>query len=91
MKTIEISEIASLWEQYDKTSQFFILTRNGQPVAALFPIEESDLETLSLIMNPKFMNIIEKSRQSQQREGRLFIEDIPLPSDARNSWYTRET
>jgi antitoxin (DNA-binding transcriptional repressor) of toxin-antitoxin stability system len=81
MKTIEISEIASLLEKYDKTDQPFILTRNGQPIAALFPIEDNDLETFSLSMNPKFVSIIEKSRQSQQKEGRLFMEDIPLPAD----------
>jgi len=48
MKTVDISEIASLLEKYDQTEQPLILTRNGQPVAALFPIEDFDLETLSL-------------------------------------------
>ncbi len=81
MKTIEISEIASLLEKYDKTAQPIILTRNGEPVAALFPIEDNDLETLSLSLNPKFISIIEKSRQSQQEEGRIFIEDIPFLGD----------
>lgn len=37
MRMIEISEIADLLEKYDKTEQPLILTRNGQPVAALFP------------------------------------------------------
>jgi hypothetical protein len=81
MKTIEISEIVSLLENPDRTDQPLILTRNGQSVAALFLIEEDDLETLSLSMNPQFISIIEKSRQSQQKEGRIFIEDMSLPAE----------
>jgi len=81
MRTIEISEVIALLEEYNKTDQPLILTRNGQPVAALFPIEDADLETLSLSMNPDFISIIEKSRKSQQEEGRIFLEDIHLPSE----------
>ncbi|NES17690.1 MAG: type II toxin-antitoxin system Phd/YefM family antitoxin [Symploca sp. SIO3E6] len=81
MKTIEVSEISSLMEKYDQTEQPLILTRNGQPVAALFPIEDVDLETLSLSTNPKFIRIIEESRKSQQEEGRIFLEDIQLPDN----------
>ncbi|MBH8573417.1 type II toxin-antitoxin system Phd/YefM family antitoxin [Nostocaceae cyanobacterium CENA369] len=82
MKTVEISDIASLLEKYDKNEQPLILTRNGQPIAALFSVEDIDLETLSLSMNPKFISIIEKSRKSQKQEGRIFLEDIHLPSGA---------
>lgn len=79
MKTVEISEIASLMENYDQTELPLILTRNGQPVAALFSVEDVDMETLSISMNPKFLSIIEESRKSQKEEGRIFLEDIPLP------------
>jgi|GEM_PF-885576 len=89
MKTIEISEISSLLEKYDQTEQPLIITRNGQPVAALFPIEDVDLETLSLSTNPKFISLIEKSRKSQQEEGRIFLEDIQL-SDNTNLAMERE-
>jgi PHD/YefM family antitoxin component YafN of YafNO toxin-antitoxin module len=79
MKTIEIGEIASLLENYSKTEQPVILTRNGQPIAALFSLDDIDLETLSLSLNPKFIKIIEQSRQSQKEEGRIFLEDIQIP------------
>lgn len=79
MRTVEISEIASLLENYDRTLLPLILTRNGQPVAALFPVENIDMETLSVSMNPKFIGIIEQSRKSQKEEGRIFLEDINLP------------
>lgn len=76
MRKVEISEIASLLENYDKNELPLILTRNGQPVAALFPVEDVDMETLSISMNPKFITIIEQSRKSQKEEGRIFLEDI---------------
>lgn len=83
MKTVEISEITSLLENYSKTEQPLVLTRNGQPVAALLPVEEDiDMETLSLSMNSRFISIIEQSRKSQKEEGRIFLQDIPLPSEA---------
>jgi antitoxin (DNA-binding transcriptional repressor) of toxin-antitoxin stability system len=83
MKMVEISEIASLLEQYSKTEQPVMLTRDGQPVAALFPVEaDIDLETFSLSINPAFTKIIENSRQSQKEEGRVFLEDLQLPAES---------
>ncbi|OCR01173.1 hypothetical protein BCD67_17550 [Oscillatoriales cyanobacterium USR001] len=79
MRTVEISEIALLMENYEKTELPLILTRNGQPVAALFSVEDVDMETLSISMNPKFLSIIEESKKSQKEEGRIFLEDIYLP------------
>jgi PHD/YefM family antitoxin component YafN of YafNO toxin-antitoxin module len=76
MRTVEISEIASLMENYEKTKLPLILTRNGQPVAALFSVEDVDMETFSISINPKFVSIIEESRKSQKEEGRIFLEDI---------------
>jgi prevent-host-death family protein len=78
MRKVEISEISSVLENYQKTEQPLILTRNGEPIAALFPVEDVDMETLSISMNQKFISIIEKSRQSQKEEGRIFLEDIDL-------------
>lgn len=78
MKTIEISEISTLLENYGEAEQPLIITRNGQPVAALFPVGDNDIESLKLSMNPKFMNIIETSRKNQKQEGRIFLEDIDI-------------
>lgn len=79
MKTIDVGEVASLLENYDSTESPLVLTRNGQPIAALFPVEGTDVETLSLSTNQQFMSVIERSRQSQQDEGRIFLEDILIP------------
>jgi hypothetical protein len=40
-----------------------ILTRNGQPLLSVKDVSGSDWESISLASNPKFMAIIEKSRQ----------------------------
>lgn len=79
MKTVEISQVYSVLENYDRNELPLILTRNGQPIAALFSIEDVDLETLSVSINPKFINILEQSRKSQKEEGRIFLEDIHIP------------
>lgn len=78
MRKIEISEIASVLENYGKNELPLILIRNGQPVAALFSVEDVDMETLSISINPKFINIVEESRKSQKEEGRIFLEDIDV-------------
>ena len=38
------------------------MAEQGQPVAALVPIENLDLETVGLRTNPKFIELIECSR-----------------------------
>lgn len=46
-----------------------IITRDGRPVAALVPIENADLETLSLSTDPQFLALIERSRARHRAEG----------------------
>jgi len=46
-----------------------IVTSKGKPIAALVPIENADLETVSLSTNPRFLELIERSRVRQQAEG----------------------
>ena len=56
--------------------KMIIFTRNGQAISLLIPREGVDLETLSLSLNPQFLNIIESARKSQQEEGRIMLEDV---------------
>lgn len=51
-----------------------IETSKGQPVAALLPIENADLETVCLSTNPQFLDLVERSGASVQAEGAT-----PLP------------
>ncbi|MUG98597.1 type II toxin-antitoxin system prevent-host-death family antitoxin [Scytonema sp. UIC 10036] len=39
MKTVEISESDAFWSEHAQSQEPIVLTRNGQPVAALVPIE----------------------------------------------------
>ncbi len=77
MNKVEINQISSVLEKYNTKEKPVIITRNGQPVAAMFPLEENiDLETFSLSIDQKFIEIIEQSRKSQQEEGRIFLDEI---------------
>jgi hypothetical protein len=71
MKSLAISKvdrsIAGLVN--DVATGPLVFTRRGRPVAVLKAVEEGvAMESLSLSMNPKFLAIIEKSRQ-QYRAG----------------------
>ena len=53
-----------------------IVTDHGQPIAALVPIENADLETASLSTNRRFLELIERSRARVQVEGGLSAEEM---------------
>jgi antitoxin (DNA-binding transcriptional repressor) of toxin-antitoxin stability system len=53
-----------------------IVTDRGEPVAAVVPIENADLESLSLSTNPEFVEIIERSRARGAREGRIPVDEM---------------
>ena len=70
MKTIEMEDAnMSLAECARKLSEPFVVTDHGQPVAVLLPLENTDLETASLSSNPRFLELIERSRSRLSREG----------------------
>jgi antitoxin (DNA-binding transcriptional repressor) of toxin-antitoxin stability system len=46
-----------------------IVTSEGRPVAALVPIDNADLETVSLSTNREFLELIERSRMRTRAEG----------------------
>jgi antitoxin (DNA-binding transcriptional repressor) of toxin-antitoxin stability system len=53
-----------------------IVTNHGQPVAALVPIENADLETVALSTNRQFIDLIERSRARVRAEGGLSSEEM---------------
>ena len=46
-----------------------MVTENGRPVAALVPVENTEVETVSLCTDPRFMDLIERSGNRQEAEG----------------------
>jgi antitoxin (DNA-binding transcriptional repressor) of toxin-antitoxin stability system len=71
MKTVELDDAnMSLAECARKASEEpFVVTDHGKPVAILLPLENTDLETASLSSNPRFLELIERSRSRRDREG----------------------
>ena len=53
-----------------------VITDHGEPVAALFPLSNTDLETVSLSTNPGFIELIERSRHRQSTEGGLSSKEM---------------
>jgi len=49
---------------------------HGQPVAALVPIENADLETVTLSQNRQFLDLIERSRSRVRTEGGVSSEEM---------------
>ncbi len=71
MKTLERTEATRPLAAYtsEVAEEPLVVTVDGQPVAALMAIGNADLETVSLSTNPRFIEIIERSRERQEREG----------------------
>ena len=64
MKTLEIADATGPLATYARKLRRrpLIVTRRGRPMVALVPLENVDLETLSLSSNPDFIALIESSR-----------------------------
>ena len=78
MKTIEMNKASEPAPKYswDVSKEIVVLTVGGQPVAALVPIENADMETVSLSTNPQFLALIERSRMRQDTEGGISSKEI---------------
>ena len=70
MRIVEIAEAQATLAEYasDLTEEPVIITHDGRPIAALVTLENIDLETISLSTNPKFIELIERSRARRRSE-----------------------
>ncbi|MGQ9625789.1 MAG: type II toxin-antitoxin system Phd/YefM family antitoxin [Anaerolineae bacterium] len=80
MKTIEVAQATAPLAEYarDLSKEPVILTIGGKPVAALVPIENADLETVTLSTNPQFLALIERSRARQKAGEGISSEEMRL-------------
>ena len=78
MKTIETIKATAPLAEYAKDVDKgpLILTVDGKPVAALVPIENADLETVTLSTSPRFLALIERSRARHKDEGGISTEEM---------------
>lgn len=78
MKTLDVSQATGTLSQYVRELNLepLVLTDGDQPVAALMPIEEADLETVALSANPKFWAVIEQARAERRAGAGLSAEEV---------------
>jgi prevent-host-death family protein len=78
MKVIEEADATATLAEYaaEIGSDPLIVTSEGRPVAALVPIENTDLETASLSTNRQFIDLIERSRASVRAGGGILGEEM---------------
>jgi antitoxin (DNA-binding transcriptional repressor) of toxin-antitoxin stability system len=78
MKTVDKQDATRTLADYASEIQggAVVVTDLGIPVAALVPIENADLETVSLSTNRRFLDLIERSRSRVQGEGGVSSEEM---------------
>jgi len=71
MKTIEVAKASGSLSKYaqEVAKEPVVLTVDGKPVAALVPIANADMETVTLSNHPQFLALIERSRMRHKTEG----------------------
>jgi len=66
MKIAPLAEVKDRFSAYIDESREspIVVTRNGRPVAMLIAIEEEDdLDSLLLVHNPRFLQLLDEARQ----------------------------
>ena len=53
-----------------------VVTHRGKPVAVLLRLENTDLESIAVSTNPKFIKLIEHSRAMVREHGTLSSQEI---------------
>jgi len=78
MKSIEIDKATKPLGECagEAGTEPLVITRQGKPVAVLLPLENADMETASLSTNPRFLELIERSRSRLAEEGGLSSEEV---------------
>jgi hypothetical protein len=78
MKVLEIDKATRPLSDYARkiNGEGIIVVQDGTPVAALTPLSDTDLECAQLAMNPKFWEIIERSRESARKHGTIPADEV---------------
>ena len=79
MKSVELTDVTGSLSEYARKGlrEPVVVTKHGKPVVAVMPLtEHDDWESVSLSTNPRFMEIIERSRASARTEGTLPLEEV---------------
>ena len=78
MNTIEIADAKDSLRNYAERVKDapIVILDHGRPVAALLPLDNTDIKTATLSTNPKFLALIERSRHQQTTEGGISSQEM---------------
>jgi antitoxin (DNA-binding transcriptional repressor) of toxin-antitoxin stability system len=78
MKKLAINKATASLAQYARELNGgpLVITDEGRPVAALVPVGDMDMESLAVGSNPKFLEIMERSRRREKNEGGISIDQV---------------
>jgi antitoxin (DNA-binding transcriptional repressor) of toxin-antitoxin stability system len=77
MKAVEVKQDEAVLEHVPQMGDGPIaLLVNGKPVAVIVPVEDMDLESVSLAYSRNFYDLIEQSRKSIKEEGGVSIDEV---------------
>jgi antitoxin (DNA-binding transcriptional repressor) of toxin-antitoxin stability system len=78
MKTIEVTQATNSLGQYAREleQEPLVLTEGGHAIAALFPMDDADLESLALSLSPRFQALIQRARAEYRSGASLSADDV---------------
>jgi antitoxin (DNA-binding transcriptional repressor) of toxin-antitoxin stability system len=78
MKTLDLEAASGSLAEYARRldGKPVVVTCNGQPIAALVPIDGMDLESLSVGTSPDFLDLIERARRRRKAAGTVSEDEI---------------
>jgi len=78
VKTVEIAQATGSLAEYAKQARkdTVVVTRRGKPLAAVVPLDSDDWEDFVVSQDPRFIEIIERSRASYRAKGGIPLEQI---------------
>ena len=78
MRTVEISQAADSLPEYGrrKRGETWVLMRRGRPVAAVVPLDDEDYFSMRLANDPRFIEIIERSRARYKATGGISLAEM---------------
>ena len=79
MKSVKLSDITGSLSEYAREGlrETVVVTRKGKPLVAVMPLtKHDDWESVSLSTNPKFIEIMERSRASALEQGAIPLAEV---------------
>jgi len=78
LRKVELADATEPLARYAQTVDEgpLVVTKDGQPIAVVLSVDNADLETVALSNHPGFLEVIERSRDRQKREGGLSSAEV---------------